>query len=131
MSNNFSIVNKPVDDLIEEHRLFCLRYGIVLEDSNLKLPTLYATPKQHKSPIGFRYITAGTACSLQQLSTYLGVCLKSCLHSALNTSFCDNKFHQRNDYYIIDSNEDILNFVNLNNTTEGFKSINTFDFSTL
>ena len=100
-------------------------------EKNRKLPYLYITPKQHKKPVGLRYITSGSSCSLQQLSVYLGICLKSMLHSAKNRSIYDNKFHVRNDYYVIDSNEPILDFLNNNNVNKGFKSINTFDFSTL
>ena len=99
--------------------------------NNRKLPYLYITPKQHKSPIGFRFITSGAACSLQQLSKHVGICLKSLLHSTKNKSLYDNKFHSRNDFYVIDNNEPVLDFINSNNLKKGFKSINTYDFSTL
>ena len=73
-----------------------------------QLPYLYITPKQHKKPVGLRYITSGSGSSLQQLSVYLSICLKSMLHSAKNRSIYDNKFHVRNDYF--DNNEPILDF---------------------
>ena len=37
----------------------------------------------------------------------------------------------RNDYYVIDSNEPVLEFINMSNSSSGFKSVNTYDFSTL
>ena len=41
------------------------------------------------------------------------------------------KFFQRNYYYVIDSNEPIINFINMNNFRRSPKSINTYDFSTV
>ena len=130
-SDNFELVNTSVDDIVQKHENFMLKYGIKLLPENRKLPFLYITPKQHKSPVSFRFITSGAACSLQQLSKYVGVCLKSLLHSAKNRSLYDNKFHPRNDYYVIDNNEPVLDFINANNLIKGSKSISTYDFSTL
>ena len=68
---------------------------------------------------------------MQQLSKYIGICLKSLLHSAKNKSIYDNKFHIRNDYYVIDNNKPVLDFINLDNLKKGGKSVSTYDFSTL
>ena len=130
-SCTFAPVDTSVDTLLQEHEEFLSKHGIQMDSNNYKLPYIYITPKQHKSPVGFRVITAGNSSSLQQLSKYLGVCLKSMLHSAKNRSLYDNKFHARNDFYIIDSNENVLDFMCSENTYKSFKSINTYDFSTL
>ena len=130
-SSTFEHVDKTVDSIFTEHSEFMNKYGIKMEDNNKKLPFLYITPKQHKSPIGFRFITSGNACTLQQLSVYLGICLKSMLHSAQNKSKYDHKFHNRNDFFIIDSNQPILDFIGRDRYAKGKKSIATFDFSTL
>ena len=54
------------------------------------------------------------------------------LHSAKNRSiYYINKFHVRNDYFVIDNNEPILDFLSYGNTQKGLKSISTYDFSTL
>ena len=53
------------------------------------------------------------------------------LHSAKNKSLYDNKFSARNDFYVIDSNEKVLDFLYTDNARSGSKSINTYDFSTL
>ena len=81
--------------------------------------------------MGFRFITSGAACSLQQLSKYVGICPQFLLHSAKNRSLYDNKFHSRNDFYVIDNNETVIDFIYANNLRMGSKSINTCDFSTL
>ena len=130
-SSTFERVDKSVHTIFTEHLEFMDKYGIKMEDSNNKLPFLYITPKQHKNPTGFRFITAGNACTLQQLSVYLGICLKSMLHSAHNKSKYDHKFHNRNDFFVIESNQPILDFICRDKYTKGKKSISTFDFSTL
>ena len=130
-SDTYRLVNSPVEDIVADHRSFLLKHGIKMDPKNEKLPYIYVTPKQHKTPTGFRVITSGSMCTLQQLSKYLSVCLKSMLHSAKNKSHYDHRFHNRNDFYIVDNNEPVLDFINMNNTISGFKSINTYDFSTL
>ena len=65
------------------------------------------------------------------LNTLVYLCLKSLLHSAKNKSIYDNKFHIRNDYYVIDNNEPVLDFINSDNLKKGGKSVSTYDFSTL
>ena len=130
-STTFRPVNTPAETILKEHEQFMSSHGIEMDENNFKLPYIYITPKQHKSPVGFRVITSGSSCSLQQLSIYLGICLKSMLHSAKNKSLYDHKFHNRNDFYTIDSNEKVLDFLCSANTRKGSKSINTYDFSTL
>ena len=62
-SSNFEQIDTPVDKIKEEHEKFMLKYGITILPDNRKLPYLYITPKQHKPPISFRFITSGAACS--------------------------------------------------------------------
>ena len=85
----------------------------------------------HKNPVIFRFITSGRNSSLQQLSVAVGLCLQRGLKIAKNHSKYHNKFHKRNDFYVIDSNKDVLDFMFNNNMCAGRKSICTFDFSTL
>jgi hypothetical protein len=53
------------------------------------------------------------------------------LHSAKNRSLYDNRFHIRNDYFVIDDRDPDLDFISHMNTQKGFKSVSTYDFSTL
>ena len=43
----------------------------------------------------------------------MGICPQSLLHSAKNRSLYDNKFHSRNDFYVIDNNEPVIDFITL------------------
>ena len=54
------------------------------------------------------------------------------LHSAKNYSKYRNRFHNRNDFYVVDGHDEILEFLYFSNIThKGRKNISTFDFSTL
>ncbi len=81
-SSNFQRENITPEEVIEKHSKFLTSIGIKMEKDNEHVPFIYCTPKQHKTPLGFRYITAGYNSSLKQLSTLVGICLKSMLHSA-------------------------------------------------
>ena len=85
----------------------------------------------HKDPIKFRYITSGAQSSLKQLSVTVGLILQRCLKIAKNHSAYQNRYYPRNDYYVINSNSDVLQFMFNSNLYSGYKSLTTFDFSTL
>ena len=53
------------------------------------------------------------------------------LKSAKNKSSYDNRFHNRNNYFIVDGHDNIIDFLKLSNNRKCPKSISTFDFSTL
>ena len=52
------------EEVIKKHSKFLSSVGIQMDEENKNLPFLYCTVKQHKNPIGFRYITAGYNSSL-------------------------------------------------------------------
>ena len=130
-SNTFLITDEIEEDIILRHEHFLNSHGIKMKPENRKLPFLYGTTKMHKDPTQFRFITSARNTSLQQLSQAVGLCLKGCLKVAKNYSNYSNKFHQRNDFYVIDNNSSVLEFMFENNLISSNKSISTFDFSTL
>ena len=85
-SKNFQKEDVSPEEVIKKHSTFLSSVSIQMDEENRNLPFLYCTVKQHKNPIGFRYITAGYNSSLKQLSVLVGICLKSMLHSAKNYS---------------------------------------------
>ena len=130
-SDTYQLSTETEEEIILRHADFLKSHGIKIKSENRKLPYLYGTTKMHKDPIKFRFITSGRNSSLQQLSVAVGLCLKACLKVAKNYSKYSNKFHRRNDFYVIDNNSDVLDFMFENNFISGNKSISTFDFSTL
>ena len=130
-SNTYQQSSESVDDIIERHGVFLQQHGIKLHTDNRCLPYLYATTKMHKNPIKLRFITSGRDSSLKQLSVAIVLCLQRGLKIARNHSKYSNFFHRRNDFYVIDSNQDVLDFMFSSNLESGRKSVSTFDFSTL
>ena len=129
-SSTYQLATETEEEIILRHADFLKSHGIKIKSENRKLPYLYGTTKMHKDPIKFRFITSGRNSSLQQ-SIAVGLCLKMCLKVAKNYSKYTNNFHRRNDFYVIDNNSDVLDFMFENNFISGNKSICTFDFSTL
>jgi hypothetical protein len=130
-SNTYQPSTESPEEIIRRHEAFLYSHGIKPHPDNKQLPFLYATTKMHKNPIKFRFITSGKNTSLTQLSVAVGLCLQRGLRIAKNHSKYSNNFHRRNDFYVIDSNQDVLDFMFENNFMSGRKSITTFDFSTL
>ena len=130
-SNTYQLTTETEEEIILRHEDFLKSHGLKMDPDNRHLPFLYGTTKMHKDPIKFRFITSARNSSLQQLSEVVGLCLKTCLKTAKNYSNYSNKFHQRNDFYVIDNNSSVLEFMFENNLNSGNKSISTFDFSTL
>ena len=84
----------------------------------------------HKTPKGFRFITAGKDTILSDLSTQVGKCL-----SRLQKTTQNSKYHVdgiRNCNFIIDNRTKVINFLNeSNNGKNNKKKISSWDFSNL
>ena len=130
-SQTYNISSESVESIIDRHEVFLKEHGIKLISEKKHLPYLYGITKKHKDPIKFRYITSGAQSSLKQLSVTVGLILQTCLKIAKNHSAYHNRYYPRNDYYVIDSNSDVLQFMFNSNLYSGYKSLTTFDFSTM
>ena len=130
-SDTYQLTTESEETIVNRHKEFLKAHGIKMKPENEKLPYLYGTVKMHKNPVKFRFITAGRNSSLKQLSVAVGLCLQGCLKVAKNHSNYVNRFYSRNDFYVIDSNKDVLNFMFENNLMHCRKSVSSFDFSTL
>ena len=118
-------------DILARHKAFLISQGFKYQEDNQNLPYLYATVKQHKNPVKFRFISPNRGTSLHELSVAVGLCLQRGLKVVKNDSKYRNNFYNRNDYYVIDSHNEVLDFIFDNNNVSGRKSISTFDFNTL
>ena len=133
LSNNFTEVNTNVDTILDFHKQFLAKFSMDVNEKHNKLPFLYLTAKMHKIPVNSRFITSSKLCTLSELSEKVGLCLKGLLKSSKNYSKYDSKYqsHMKN-YYIIDNNIDVINFLNqCNKLNKKHKSVATYDFKTL
>ena len=74
-SDTYKEVNSTGTEIINEHKT------IIKESHNFKfgnenIPSIYRLPKQHKQPIGSRFIVAGKSCTVTTLSQNLYKALK-------------------------------------------------------
>ena len=105
--------------------------GISVEDCHKCLPSFYWLPKQHKQPIGQRFIAAGRRCCTKQLSQLLTTALKHITKTIKNSDTFKFKYKIGNPFWILDSRDPILNNIKLLNSKNKAHNVNTFDFSTL
>ena len=100
--------------------------------SNDKLPFLYWTSKMHKIPVGFRHITSGRETVLSSLSEKVGLCLQALLQSEKSNSKFAHKYHDYNDFFVVDNRDPIIEYIMYANVCRNrYKSIRTYDFTSL
>ena len=71
MSNVYEPVSTSEDDIIDKHVKELGSHNITIPDDNKKLPFIYSTAKQHKTPVGNRFIVSGKRCTTKKLSKVL------------------------------------------------------------
>ena len=70
-NDTYEFYDKSEDTIIDKHKTYTkvfLPKTTVIPD---KVPLIYATPKLHKNPVKFRFITAAKNCSTTNLSCLL------------------------------------------------------------
>ena len=127
-SNTFTKLNTSENDIFKD----LSKSTYIKKNDNRKLPTLYATIKMHKNPIGFRFITAGRDTIVQNLSTSVSKCLKLLLNVA-KTSAKYKIANLDNSVFIIDNRNKVIKYITEVNAIpgNGRKSVSAWDFSTL
>ena len=130
-SGNFIEFQDINDGIITRYSSFLKRFNLHIPE-NKDLPFVYWTPKFHKSPIDFRYITSGRDTVLNELSKYAGIGLKTMLKLEKTQCNFEHKFDGIRNYYILDDNKEVIKFmVESNLLNQRAKYIKTFDFKTL
>ena len=66
-TNTYKQCRRKVNDIISDHSATLQTMGIPVEEKHMKLPKIYALPKQHKTPVKFRFIAAGVKCTTKTL----------------------------------------------------------------
>ena len=103
----YSIVySTSEDDIIDKHVKELGSHNITIPNDNKKLPFIYNTAKQHKTPVGNCFIVSGKRCTTKKLSKVLKVFQ---LISKTLKYHCQYqcKFLKTKSYWIIDNSEDI------------------------
>jgi hypothetical protein len=128
VSGNFTRLNSSADEILSNVKQS--KYVNSHQDPD-NLSTFYATTKMHKTPPGFRFITAGCDTVLQNLSKNVGNCLNKLIQ--ISKTFAQYRIKGiDNCVFIIDNRDVVVKFLSSENFDHpGKKSISTWDFSTL
>ena len=105
------------EEIIQSHLSFTNQFNCGNIVNFNKLPLIYMIPKFHKKPIKFRFIVASRKCSTTPLSSAIGKALSEVRKQ--RKFYCSKieKYDGINRYWVIESNEPVLNCIkNLNST---------------
>ena len=132
-SGNVTPVNNNETNIINENTNYTKNNFKPIPTKHESLPYLYLTPKNHKSPIGTRFITCSTNTTHSNLSKSVGIALKTILKTEKNHSTYTNKFKKYKNYFIIDNRDEVIKYMQEHNNSDKpyKKSIKSYDFSNL
>ena len=119
------------EDIVKKHHDFTKQFSFSRLPEFTKIPSIYMIPKFHKNPIKFRYIVASKSCSSKPISN--AICKGLAKVRKERKNYCQKleKYDGINRYWVVESNQPILDCVNKLNSTETAKSVTTYDFSNL
>ena len=100
-----------------------------MKENDKVLPKLYWIPKLHKNPFKQRFIAGSSKCTTKHLSQLLTVILSTIKNGLFR--YCDKVYETSglNQMWLLKYSKKLL--VNLKDKKNKYKSIRTFDFSTL
>ena len=131
---SFTFVNESPEDIIAKQKVDLSRFGITLDGDCDNLSSFYATCKQHKSPVKFRYITSTTCAVTKPLARIMKGCFSAIQKEVIR--FCNLRDYQRKDKaktcWIIDNNVNVRKQIfKCNRSISIAESICSYDFDTL
>ena len=126
-----SVNNTPDHDIIEQHKSELRHIGIEVSENDEKLPFIYSTAKQHKSPVGNRFIVSGKSCTTKSLSKTLLKIFKLVSKTLKNHCRYKCKFLKTKAFWIINNSADIHRDIKSINNKSKASSIYSYDFSKL
>ena len=131
MSNVYEPVPTSEDDIIDKHVKELGSRNITTPNDNKKLPFIYSTAKQHKTPVGNRYIVSGKQCTTKKLYKVLLKVFQ--LVSKTLKYHCQYKckFLKTKSYWIINNSDDIHRDVKQLNNKKKASTIYSYDFTKL
>ena len=125
------VSNVTSDGIIFDHKLYQERYSIEVETDMQKLPTMYWSPKIHKTPTGSRFIIASKLASLKPLAKDITLIFK-CIFSHIRRYYHMAEFYSGvHQFWVVDNNEDVVRALDKISARGRARSVATFDFSTL
>ena len=119
------------ESIVNENVQYSKRLNMVVQDTELDLPTMYWIPKKHKNPTGKRFIIASKHCSTKQISTAVSNAFKLIYKQVENFHKKAKFLSNYNKFWVLQNSTPVIDILNKINRKRNAKSISTFDFSTL
>ena len=107
------------------------KFGLNVPEESKRLPHIYWLPKLHKNPIKFRFIIAAPNCSVKPLSQAITKIFKLFYRQIEKYNAKSYYFSYVKTFWVIQDNENVINSIKKLNKRNAFRSMATFDFSTL
>lgn len=126
------VENRTEKQLIEEDcKTLNTKFNLPVPEASKKLPHIYWIPKLHKNPIKFRFIIAAPDCSIKPLSKAITKIFKLFYRQIETYNAKSYFFSHVKSFWVIQSNEKVIDSIKRLNKRKSFKTMSTFDFSTL
>ena len=131
-SNNPTYI--PMGDsfetIVKSHNNFFMSVGLEMSEEDQNLPYLYWTPKLHKSPYKYRFITGSSKCTMKHLSCLLTKLLRPIKDGLVR--YCNTKTSRNgdNNMRILKTSRRLLSSLDQLDVRTA-TPVQTFDFLTL
>ena len=107
-NNTYQHTSLSKEEIVRNHKSVLESFNIKIKDEDLDLPSLYWTPKLHKSPYKQRFIAGSSKCSTKPLSKILTLILTT-IKEGLQT-YCEKVYSTSgvNQMWILKNSKDLL-----------------------
>ena len=103
---SYELVNQSMDSIVDAHKIMFKEHHVMDVDDDT-LPHIYWLPKQHKKPVGSRFVVSGRKCSVKTLSKDISKALRTVQKSIKFKCNYDHKFSKTSAYWIINSSKQV------------------------
>ena len=126
----YNLTAMSKEEILQNHHLVMLTFGISLPEEDIDLPKLYLIPKLDKNPYKQRYITGSATYStkpLSQVLTRILTAVKEGLQKYCDTAYARSGFNQM---WSLKNSKELLENLKAQ-SLHSVNSIKSFNFSTL
>ncbi len=127
-NETYEVCSITEEHLFKNHQQLGSFYGIKVQNEDLVVPKIFATPKLHKKPYKFRYISGARLSSVKKISQILQKVLRLFYNHFRNYCAAIHNNGGPNPFWSVVDSLSVLQKSKLIGTA---KSVSTFDFSAM
>ncbi len=130
-NDSYKPVNESVENIIKRHKTIAQKYGISVSSKDCVLPRMFAIPKLHKSPYGWRFISGARKSSTKQFSVRLHIILSYLKKHFANYCRSIERNTGQSRYWSVDNSLKVKDRLLAFSTKKAVDNCISADFSTL